>query len=409
MRILVVSDFYPWPEDSGGRLRLGAVVRALAGLGTVEVFALSTRSAGAAPPSEVTRFAVGARRVTGPRGAARIGWLVAGGLPSELHRRDYRGARSTFSAWSAGGFDLAWFRGAESHLAVGDLVDAPSVVDFDDLEDQKLSAWLTGPAADTGVRRGAVRMGWSRLRARTDRRRWGELQRRIAGKVHAVTVCSGLDRQRLAVPNVWVVPNGYPVPAWPVGRAEVGDPPTVVFPGQFSYPPNLDGARYLVADVLPRLRSRIPDVAVRLVGRHDQRLELLASEPGVRLTGRVPDMAPELARADLVAVPVRFGSGTRIKILEAFAHRIPVVSTSLGCEGLDVEEGRHLLVADRPADFAEACYALLHDVRLRTALTQAAHELYRERYRWEVITPRVVELATKVATGVAPADVAAGP
>lgn len=345
----------------------------------------------------------------GTRGAARIGWLVAGVLPSELHRRDYRGARSTFSAWSAGGFDLAWFRGAGSHLAVGDLVDAPSVVDFDDLEDQKLSAWLTGPAADPGARRGTARLAWSRLRARTDRRRWAELQRRIAGEVQAVTVCSELDRRRLGVPNAWVVPNGYPVPARPVGRAEVGDPPTVVFAGQFSYPPNLDGARYLVVDVLPQLRSLIPDVAVRLVGRHDKRLELLASEPGVRLTGRVPEMAPELACADLVAVPVRFGSGTRIKILEAFAHRIPVVSTSLGCEGLDVEEGRHLLVSDHPADFAEACHALLRDVGLRASLTKAAHELYRERYRWEVITPRVVELATKVAMGVAQADVAAPP
>lgn len=403
MRILAVSDFYPWPEDSGGRMRFGTVVRALADVGTVDVFALASRSHEVPPPPHVSRFAVGTRA---SRAAGGLAWFATGRLPSALQRRHYREARASFTAWALPDFDVAWFRGAESHVALGDLVHAPCVVDLDDLEDQKLSSWLAGPAARGSRLRemGVLRSSLVRLRARLDRRRWRQLQHRIAGNVDAVTVCSELDRERLGVANAWVLPNGYAPPTRPVGRTEVGDPPAILFAGQFSYAPNLDGARYLIEDVLPRLRASIPDVEVRLVGRHDHRLERVTCEPGVTATGRVPEMTPELARADLVAVPARFGSGTRIKILEAFAHRIPVVSTSLGCEGLDVEPGRHLLVADSASDFAEACHALLRDVGLRAALAEAAYGLFRDRYRWDVIAPRVVTLATSVAR----ADAAGG-
>ena len=92
-------------------------------------------------------------------------------------------------------------------------------------------------------------------------------------------------------------------------------------------------------------------------------------------------MDPELARADLVVVPVRYGSGTRVKILEAFAHRIPVVSTTIGAEGLGAADGVHLLVADDPDAFADRCARLLTDGDLRERLVDAAEQLFEERYR----------------------------
>jgi glycosyltransferase involved in cell wall biosynthesis len=108
-------------------------------------------------------------------------------------------------------------------------------------------------------------------------------------------------------------------------------------------------------------------------------------------------MTPELAQADLVAVPVRFGSGTRVKIAEAFAHQIPVVSTTLGCEGLDVVPGTHLLVADEPDAFASRCVEALTDRSLRRAITQAAHEIYLSRYRSEIVSSEITKLASAVA------------
>ena len=102
--------------------------------------------------------------------------------------------------------------------------------------------------------------------------------------------------------------------------------------------------------------------------------------PAVTVVGTVPAMEPELARADVAVVPIRYGSGTRLKILESFAHRVPVVSTTIGAEGLEVVDGVHLLLADDPDAFAAACQRLLTEPDLRKRLVDAAEELYRERF-----------------------------
>ncbi len=102
----------------------------------------------------------------------------------------------------------------------------------------------------------------------------------------------------------------------------------------------------------------------------------LDDPPRVTLVGQVPDIGAELDRADLVLVPIRFGSGTRIKIIEAFAHRVPVVSTSLGAEGLGAVDGEHLLLGDDPASLAIACARLLTDEELRRRLVDNAYELF---------------------------------
>jgi len=123
----------------------------------------------------------------------------------------------------------------------------------------------------------------------------------------------------------------------------------------------------------------------------------LDDRPAVTLVGQVPDMADELAVADLVVVPLRFGSGTRLKVLEAFAHRIPVVSTTLGAEGLGVEDGVHLLLADTSDGLAEACARLLDDEGLRQRLVERAHDLFRLHFTDEVVGAQVAELARRVA------------
>jgi glycosyltransferase involved in cell wall biosynthesis len=117
----------------------------------------------------------------------------------------------------------------------------------------------------------------------------------------------------------------------------------------------------------------------------------------VTVVGQVPEIEDELARADLVVVPLRFGSGTRLKVLEAFAHRVPVVSTTLGAEGLGAEDGVHLLLADRPADLASACARLLTDTEARASLTDAAHRLFLERYTDGVVEDAVEALARRTA------------
>ena len=159
------------------------------------------------------------------------------------------------------------------------------------------------------------------------------LHANVARSVEGVVVCSELDRRRLGAENVHVIPNSYAYQHQPLGWPTVGHPPVITFPGVLKYPPNEDGAAWPVREIVPWMRERMPEVQIRLVGTATPEIEKLHDPPGVSVTGLVPDIGTELAIADVVAVPLRYGGGTRIKILEAFAHRIPVVSTTPGAAG----------------------------------------------------------------------------
>jgi glycosyltransferase involved in cell wall biosynthesis len=407
MNILVVEKTYPWPLASGSHIRVASIVEALAGLGEVDFFHITKEAPEAVSPlhEPIARLAAMQRPPSGYRGfRRRAAWLTASRLPLEVAVRDYSDLRSAFRRWARARYDLAWIGRAENYFAVGDLVAAPTVLDLDDLKDHWIAGSLRLNGDGAGFAGGSPsgpliqRLGW-RVQWDVNVRRWRALQRRIASSVTAVSVCSDVDRRRIGAANTVVIPNGYPAPDRPVGRVEVGQPPTLVLPALFRYRPNVDAARFLVGKVFPRILARSPEARLRLVGDYDDRIADLARAEGVTLTGFVPDITSELAAADVIVVPVRFGSGTRVKILEAFAHRIPVVSTSVGVEGLDVVGGRHLLVADEPGTIATACVDLLSDASLRWRLVAAAHDLYWSKYRWDVITSGIADLASRLTGG----------
>lgn len=392
LRTLVVGERFPWPEDHGAGMRLANVVEAFSLVGEVDLFAMVHEGeAGACivpPEAPVVRVATAARPPVLLTRRCRLAWLAAGRVPLELFRRDFGPVRAAFRAWEHGPYDLAWFGDAEAYVALGPLVAATSIVDFDDLEDQ--AAWLRGQPTGSPWTLAEVER---RLRQARNARLWRRLRKRAARSVAALAVCSELDQARVGVPGTVVVPNGYRPPAVPLGRRAVGRPPTVLLPGFLRYLPNIDAATRLVHDIGPILQTRRPDVQIRLVGLGDARTEVLHRPPAVVVTGRVDDMATELGRADVVAVPLRHGGGTRIKILEAFAHRIPVVSTHLGAQGLAVRDGEHLLLRDGDADFASACLSLLEDEDLRSSLVERANALFHERYRWDHLQRRLGDIA----------------
>ena len=175
----------------------------------------------------------------------------------------------------------------------------------------------------------------------------------------------------------------------------VGDPPTVLFQGDMHYGPNTDGARWFVNDIVPLIRRSLPDLCVRLVGDPNGVVTRLDHPPEVTVVGRVETMVGELSRADLVVAPLRYASGTRLKILEALAHRIPVVSTTIGAQGLGLEPGRHLLVADDPGGFASACVSALTDEGLREHLVGEAAVAFRENHQWSNARARIRDLALR--------------
>jgi glycosyltransferase involved in cell wall biosynthesis len=337
---------------------------------------------------------------TSPQIRWRLEWGTRRGVPLEVvMARADRAPRLALRGWARPPYDVVWFSTAAAYEWTGRPDFGPAVVDLMDLEDVKaeLRAGLLADQLRAAPRRGSVRTRLTRYQTRINATDWRRFQQSVAAEVERIVLPSDLDAARSALSNVTVIPNTYPRPWRPVGNPLADGPPVVLFQGNLGYPPNIDGAEWLANTIAPRIRAADPATEVRLVGRPVTSVTQL-HEPGVvTVVGQVPSMEEELARASVAAVPVRYGGGTRLKILESFAHRVPVVSTTLGAEGLAVEDGVHLLLADSPEDFATATVRLLRDAALRVRLTEAAEALYLERYESRVAEEGVRRLVEDVA------------
>ncbi len=212
--------------------------------------------------------------------------------------------------------------------------------------------------------------------------------------VHAVTCVSPEDANalRALVPGLQpvLVPNGIDVESYaafappPAGRR----PPSVTFTGKMDYRPNVDAVLWFAADVWPHIRGQQPEARFFIVGQKPAApVRALHGRHGIVVTGAVDDVRPYIAGASVYVSPLRLGGGTRFKLLEAMALQAPIVSTAVGAEGFAVADGRELLLADSPADFAAAALRLLTDAELRLKLTAAGLECVRRHYDWSVILP----------------------
>ena len=180
--------------------------------------------------------------------------------------------------------------------------------------------------------------------------------------------------------HVAVYPNALP---W-VAQPEHADEDAVVFSGNMEYHPNLSAVRFFRAEVWPRLRQRWPGLVWRLVGKNPRAVSRYTSgDPRIEVTGEVDDAVRELARARVAVVPLLAGSGTRFKILEAWSAGLPVVSTTIGAEGLPARDGENLLLADGGPAFADAVTRVLEDTNLRRQLGQAGRALLEKEFTWD--------------------------
>lgn len=402
MKILFVADLFPWPSTKGGLLRVATAVESLMRLGEVDLFALydPRGPTPVLPPGiRLRRFATSPYPSDHKSQLWKVEWPLRRGTPLTIamRKRD-PWPRKLFGEFVEDRYDVVWFSTAATWSWMGRPRLGPTIVDLIDLEDVKERQRIPGirSAPATGLEAKA-RRALLEVKARLNAYDWAQLQRKVAEQVDGVVLCSTEDADRLGAGNTFVVPNTYAAPSDPVGRPVAGDPPTIVFQGTFDYPPNADGAVWLAGEIAPLLRERLPGARIRLVGQSTPEVEALAHEPEVTVTGLVASMADELGKADLVLVPLRSGSGTRLKILEAFAQRVPVVSTSIGAEGLGAVDGTHLLIADSPEALAEACARVCADTELRRRLADGGQALLLERFETSVARERIRLLVDSLA------------
>jgi sugar transferase (PEP-CTERM/EpsH1 system associated) len=383
LQILLLSPWMPWPPHDGGRIRVLNTLRYLAQRHHVTLVAPTRDDVDAEAVAELRELCE--EVVTAPLPGAA--WAVASrALHGALRRRPliesiHYGqalaaqvrALTAQIAYDIVQVEFSWFTPYLRALPEG--YRARTVLTMHNVESLRFARELR-----SGTRPSR------RLALEWDRRFAGAWEARAVAVVDGVAVVSDLERHWVeeVAPGarVTVAPNGVDTEHFRPTPLPSHGP--LVFTGAMDYPPNVDAVLWFSREVWPILRYREPALRLEVVGRApDPRLRVLNGETGIRVTGEVDDVRLHLAQASAVVVPLRAGAGTRLKILEAMAMSRPVISTTLGAEGLDVVHGSNILLADTPDDFADAVESVLTSSDTAERLGDAGRRLAVDRYDWQ--------------------------
>ena len=229
-------------------------------------------------------------------------------------------------------------------------------------------------------------------------RKMEKFEKETCRRFDAVIAVSAEDRDQMreeyGVNAVFEVPTGVDTEFFTPSGKENIDPHNVVFTGSMDWLPNEDAIRYYTEQIMPIVRRSLPDATLTVVGRnpYPSLLELSRRDPAIVVTGRVEDVRPYMERAAAYVVPLRIGGGTRLKIFEAMAMEKPIVSTTIGAEGLPVTDGRELRIADTPETFAASVVDLLMNREAARQLGREAARVVRERFGWNGVAKRFAEI-----------------
>jgi glycosyltransferase involved in cell wall biosynthesis len=231
----------------------------------------------------------------------------------------------------------------------------------------------------------------------TQWRRMQAFERAACQKYDAVVAVSTQDRtimeREYDAPLVREIPTGVDTAYFRPSGSTAPEPYHLVFSGSMDWLPNDDAMKYFVQAILPRIRTSCPEAVLTIVGRKPfPSLTALSREsPHIRVTGQVDDVRPWLERAAVYVIPLRIGGGTRLKVFEAMAMEKPIVSTSIGVEGLPIVHGRDALIADEPGGFADAVLRLLRDRVLAGQIGAAAAAKVRTQFGWAPVAGSFIE------------------
>jgi polysaccharide biosynthesis protein PslH len=392
MRLLYFAQNHCWPPTSGARLRNYFLARELASRCSVTLAGIRHPGDPASEPPPPSSGFVRAIVLEKDR-SYTIPKLVRGllgPLPvTVLNYSSARVARSLAAILDEGEFDIVQIEVVHlmSYLPViRSARSRPAVLaDWHNIESELMRRYAE--TAPDWPRRAFARRTAALIES-------AELRFLQACDTHVVASARERDKllARHPLAGIHVVPNGVDVSYYSNPAQPPGSHHTILFVGMMDYHANIDGALWFVQQVWPGLHRRFPHLRFAIVGRNPTAEVRGLASAGVIVTGTVPDVRPFYADALAVVVPLRIGSGTRLKILEAMAAGVPVVSTRLGAEGLDVEDGREILLADTAADIIAAVDRLAADPELRGQLAGNARALVRRCYDWSILGEQLFQI-----------------
>ncbi len=381
MRILLLTQVVPNPPDSGPKIKTHNVLRYLARRHEVHLVSFARSEAEEAQAKALGRYCSGVTTVRLVRSRGRDGVALlrslATGRSFLVERDDLRAMRdvlrdltrvTTFDAVHADQLTMAQFA-----------IDLPIALKVLDEHNAVWTIVKRAAGQEPIWRRPLAELEWRKLRA---------YEGRVCRAFDRVTVVSGDDRSALeeaagssftsaVIPIAVDTAEQAFAPRGPDAR-------DVVSVATMFYPPNVEGIHWFATEVFPAIRRGAPETQFYAVGSRPPAgiVQLATPTNGIVVTGYVANLDPIFLRGAVVVVPLHSGSGMRVKILEAFARGIPVVSTTIGVEGIDARAGEHLLVADDAQGFADAVLRILRDPELAGRIALAGRRLVEERYDW---------------------------
>ena len=387
MRILMLSPYVPWPLDGGPPIRIYYVLRELVRRGH-EVVLLAGHDGPPLPEAHPLRSLCSKIMTYQPPSSGRYRSPLISGLRSLASPLPYVAAkfgaphiREVIGRVAENNkFDLIWAHFAFMAYAVPPELCRTTPVVLDEHESEGL-LWRQYLRNGSFAQRVFAIINLIKLPA---------FRKSIMSQVAAVLCNSEREvsfTRRHAPPSVqvWAVPNGVDTEFFAPAQSEVEKNVILLCSGLAVYR-NRAAALWFARGMFPKIRRQAPDAEFWIVGSHPNReIWRLAEIPGIHVTGAVEDVRPYYAKAKVAVAPYRYGEGTKIKVVEAMACGVPMVSTSIGCQGLAVTDGTHLLVADNETDFSRRVAEVLSDRRRAQMLAAAGRRLVEEKYGWGTI------------------------
>ncbi len=394
MKILFLSPTVPFPLTDGGRIRVFNLLKQIAEKSDITLLALETQPTDEEGIAELQQLGVQVHLVPNAPTLPRVSLRTLINAfhrqqPITVSRYDLPTYRQRFRELLATeDYDLVhyeMFHTAQFHTET----DLPGVLSQQNV-DSEIWRRLCSETANPFYKF----VYWTQQRA------FQRYERVLSPKFDVVTCTSDIDalvfQQHCAEDAIAIIPNGVDVTHFqPDFTTE--SPAHLIYIGSMDWYPNEDAVAFFANEILPSIQSEVSDVRFSIVGGNPSaRVQKLAERDSVIVTGRVPEIKPYFAEATVFVVPLRIGSGTRLKILEALAMGKAIVSTSVGAEGLDLKDGEEIFIADEPKPFAEAVTRLLTDPTLRRRIGENGRARVEKDYDWRSIGEKLYQLYTEI-------------